>query len=117
VNKLIKVPDVLITDYDDTLLSLYRDNNVLIEIWKSINELYNRYFEVPKEYLENYRDAYHLWYQLHRLALEKLDMNVAEEVNMQAEQIVTDFEHKAAQNKKLFPGVLEAVQELNRSRD
>jgi len=113
MNELIEVPDILITDYDRTLIYLYRDTNLLIELAQLISEFYNKYFNVPDTLLEAGKDGYLLWHKLHTLALEKLSIDLAEDINKQAENIVTNFEFKIAKSMKLLPRISETIKELN----
>ena len=113
MDQLVEAPKVLITDYDRTLIYLYRDTNLLLELADIVNELYSRYFGVPKSLLEINKDGYMLWHKLHILALERLTIDLAEDVNRQAEDSVTNFERRVAGSMKLLHGVSEAIREIH----
>jgi len=102
--KVAKKPNVIITDFDRTLMYLYRDTSLLQELATRIQNHYSKFMEIPAEFHSGEHDGYLVWHSLHK-NVAQMQLSKADEINQIAERIVTDFEIETIKKVKMFDGV------------
>lgn len=109
--KKIEKPDVIITDFDRTLIYLYRDITLLTKLAKIISDFYSDYIEVDDSFY--FKDGYYSWHELHQKADDELPEEQSADINKRAEELVTRFEREVVANLPLFDGIKETVNKLS----
>lgn len=103
---MINKPHLIITDFDRTIAYLYRDTTLLTDLSNRIIDFYSKFIEIPPRLNNRNRDGYHVWHDLHDVAEEILH-EAAENINKQAEDLVTDFEIEVLRKVGILEGIKE----------
>ena len=109
-----KTPKVIIIDFDRTLIYLYKDTSLLLQLAKKICDYYDDFVEIDPEYYTI--DGYHAWYKLHRLVNRKFDYEEAFEINNDAEKKVTEFEMEVMKKTEFFENISETLLKLKENK-
>ena len=101
--------NIILIDFDRTLMYLYPDKDILLELSKIICDHYNKYIDVNKEYYK--MDGYRSWYKLHQ-EINSINITNKEEINALAEELVTNFEIEVIKKNKFMNGVINTLSVL-----
>lgn len=101
--------NIILIDFDRTLMYLYPDKDILLELSKIICDHYNKYIDVNKEYYK--MDGYRSWYKLHQ-EINSINITNKEEINAIAEELVTNFEIEVIKKNKFMNGVINTLSVL-----
>lgn len=110
---VIRVPELILLDFDRTLAYLYEDRKLLCKLTEMMRGYYGAYFELPEDAKEAGKDGYFVWHQLHRLAEQLFDREAAQEINASAEKQVAEFELAIIKEKGLMEGMDAAIRSLS----
>lgn len=100
---------VLLTDFDRTLIYLYKDESLLLHLAQRICDHYGASLAVETQYRS--MDGYHAWHRLHQLCEGNMGA-AAGPINDAAEQIVTSFEKEILEGIALIDGVVDTLKQL-----
>lgn len=103
-------PEIIITDFDRTLIYLYRDVSLLLQLAKIISDYYSLYIKVDESFYM--RDGYNSWHELHQKVYDEYSEEQSAQINAQAEKLVTKFEMETEAKTPLFDGVDKTVKAL-----
>ncbi len=106
----LEKPEIIITDFDRTLIYFYKDVSLLLQLAKIISDYYSLYIDVDDSYYM--KDGYNSWHELHQKVDDEYSQEQSYEINSKAEMLVTKFEMETEEKVPLFENVDQTIKLL-----
>lgn len=106
-------PKAIIFDFDQTLLDLFPNKQVLFVLKKRIREYYSKYLPINANEKDNLELDYSPYWEYIELVEKNFSPSRAKKINAKAEKIVLNFEFEEIKGKKFYADVNDTIKSLS----